>query len=65
MLIVFGIFLIASVFEVKYLIKQNEKKEAAIYLCIVAAALAIGIYLALNPIFTSFATLMLRMFGVE
>ena len=64
-MIALGIYIIASFFEVRYLIKHKEKKEAAIYLCIVAAALALFVYLALNPIFTSFSTLMLRLFGVE
>lgn len=65
MQVILGIFLIVSVFEVRFLIKHNEKKEAIIYICIVAAAMAISVYLALNPVFTSFATLMLRLFGAE
>lgn len=65
MLIVLGIFIIASVFEVIHLIRRKEKKEAAVYLCIAAAALALSVYLALTSVFTSFAATVFRLFGIE
>ncbi len=65
MLIALGILAIASVFEVRHLIKAGEKKEAVIYLCIIAMTLALSTYLALTPLFYSFARMMETLFGVQ
>ena len=62
MAIALGIFLIASVLEVLYLFRHQQKKEAVIYLCIVALALGISVYLMLTPKFYSFARMMNELF---
>ncbi len=65
MLIFFGIYIVASIFELRYLFKQGEKKEAAIYLFIVAMAMGLGVYLALTPIFYSFARMINDLFRTQ
>ena len=64
MVIALGIFIIASVLEVRYLFRQKQKKEAVIHLCILAAALGISVYLMLTPKFYSFARMVTELFGI-
>ncbi len=60
-----GIIVIASVFEVRYLFKMQEKKEAVIYLIITALTLGLSAYLMLAPKIYSFARMMLDLFHVQ
>ena len=64
-MIAVGIFLIASVFELRLLFRQNEKKEAIIYLCITALTIGLSIYLMLTPQFYSFAKMINSLFGTR
>ena len=65
MQVAIGIIVIASVFEVRYLFKMREKKEAAIYLIITAITVGLFAYLMLAPEIYSFARMMLDLFHVQ
>ena len=65
MLMAIGILLIASIFELRFLFRQNEKKEAAIYLCIIVFTTGLSICLMLTPQFYSFAKMMNSLFGAR
>lgn len=62
---VLAIFLAASVFEVLHLFRSREKKEAAVYLVLAAAALGLAVYMMANPQYDSFAKLALDLLGVN
>ncbi len=64
MLIVMGIFVIASILELRFLFRQKEHKEAIIYLCLVAMTFVVAGYLMLTPKFLSFAHFMNELFGI-
>lgn len=64
MQIVMGIFIIASVLELRSLFRQKERKEAVIYLCMLAMSVVILVYLMLTPKFYSFSRFMNELFGV-
>jgi len=65
LLIAMGIFLISSIFEMRTLFIQWERKEAVIYICIAALALGLSVYLMLTPKFYSFAHMMNELFNVQ
>jgi len=62
MLMAVGIFLIVSVFELRLLFRQKEKKEAAVYLCIIVLTTGLSVYLMLTPQFYSFSKMMGHLF---
>ena len=65
MSVALGIILFASVFEVRYLFKIQEKKEAVIFLVITALTLGLSAYLMLAPQIYSFACMMIDLFHVQ
>ena len=56
-LIVIFILLIVSIFELVYLFKRHEKKEAIIYIALLVLTLPIAIYVSFAPKFVSFIEL--------
>lgn len=65
MLIMLCAFILISFFEVRNLLKKKEKNEAALFVIIGGLAVLLGVFLLLNPDYTSFARMMLNLFGIN
>ena len=59
------LLLIISFFELLYLFKRHEKKEAIIYIALLVLTLPIAIYVSFAPKFVSFIELVFGLFGLE
>jgi len=60
---VLGIFILASVFEIRRLVKSKDRKELAIYLAIMACAVSLGVFLMLSSSYSSFVKTLFNMFN--
>lgn len=58
-------FLLISFFEVRSLLKKQEKKEAVLFIVLGTLAVFTGVFLILSPGYTSFSKLMLDLFGIR
>lgn len=62
MLAALGIFAVVSVLELRSIVKHKDKKQAALYAAVAAAAVALGIFLLLASEYKSFAKIMTDLF---
>jgi uncharacterized membrane protein HdeD (DUF308 family) len=65
MLIVLCAFILISFFEVRNHFKKKEKKEAVLFIIFGGLAVLLGVFMLLTPDFTSFANMMINLFGVK
>jgi Na+/melibiose symporter-like transporter len=65
MIAVLGILLLASVFEIRRLVKMKEKKELIVYLAVLACAVSLGTFLMLSPDYKSFAKSLLDLLKIK
>jgi len=65
LLITIGTFLVVSILELRFLFRHNDKKEAAIYLCLIAFTLGLAFYVSRTPDFYGFAKMMNDLFRVR
>jgi Na+/melibiose symporter-like transporter len=65
MIAVLGILLLASVFEIRRLVKMKEKKELIVYLAVLACAVSLGTFLMLSPDYKSFAKSLLELLKIK
>ena len=59
------VLLAASFFEVRFLVRSQEKKEAAVYIGISILTVALAVYLMLTPDYYSFMKFMNHLFHVK
>jgi Na+/melibiose symporter-like transporter len=65
MIAVLGILLLASVFEIRRLVKMKEKKELIVYLAVLACAVSLGTFLMLSSDYKSFAKSLLDLLKIK
>ena len=61
----FSIILIVSFFEIKYLLKRSEKKEAIVYIALLVLTTPLALYVSLAPKFGSFVEIVFSLFGIN
>lgn len=63
MLLILGAFIIISIFELRYLYKTKEKKEASIYIIISVITVGLAVFLMLVPDYKTLSKLLLSLTG--